>query len=881
VAPPHGSPSASVAGAPAELPIPTRAAGVELVGEMRGSGYRNPPALVRRGDGQTIQLTPLLYRVLAEVDGRRTYEQVAVAVSERLGRELTAADACFLIETKLRPLGLLRRPDGTDPEVARANPLLALKLKYVVTDPDRTARYTAPFAALFRTSVVVPVLAVFAASVWWIMFHKGLAGATHEAFQDPRLLLTVVGLTLLSAGFHEFGHAAACRYGGARPGAMGAGLYLVWPAFYTEVTDSYRLGRWGRLRVDLGGLYFNAVFAVAIMGAWSLTGWDALLLVVATQVLQMVRQLTPLVRFDGYHILADLTGVPDLFHHIKPTLLSVLPHRWGRPEHRVLKPWARIVVTLWVAVVVPVLLAILVILVLILPTLLATAWEGFGTQREVLAQNWADGELAQVGVRVLSMLTLTIPALSVAYLLSRIARRAWRRAAAMTSGRFGRKVGAVTAVLFMLAGLAWAWWPGERYTPIDPAVDGTVQDLFFVALPTPDDDEGEKQDGSQVVDSARTRGTAQSPAAGTHRSGVAGPPQVTPVRDGPRPRPAVGTAGPLIATTAAVPPPSSTWPAIPGRAAAQRGGPPDGRATEPAWPFPWEPPAAPGSDDNQALAVATRDGSRVYDVALDAVWVRDGRDVTSRNESWALASCIDCTATAAPFQAVYVVGNADVYVPVNSAVAVTYGCGSCVTEAVSVQLVVTLTEEPSPRVRAQLTRVQSSLRGLTGQVRALPVGEVYARLKAAEAEILTILAAADLLDLGRTTSATDREVGDGRAELELDTPAVNDPSVDGPHLDPEPSSTGDVEAAEADGPDADDAAGAEVYAAEPAVADSDVDRPDPDRGLAASDGDAAATAPDAATDEDDAAGEPDTAGEADRDPDDRDPAATGDGPGDP
>ena len=53
--------------------------------------------------------------------------------------------------------------------------------------------------------------------------------------------------------------------------------------------------------------------------------WDALLLVIAAQLLQMVRQLVPFVRFDGYHILADLVGVPDLFLHIKPTLLGLLP----------------------------------------------------------------------------------------------------------------------------------------------------------------------------------------------------------------------------------------------------------------------------------------------------------------------------------------------------------------------------------------------------------------------------------------------------------------------------------------------------------------------------------------------------------------------------
>jgi putative peptide zinc metalloprotease protein len=83
---------------------------------------------------------------------------------------------------------------------------------------------------------------------------------------------------------------------------MGAGLNLIWPAFYTDVTDSYRLGRGGRIRTFLGRLYFNAMVAVAIMAIWWATGYDALLLVVVTQILQMVRLLLPLLRFDGYQI---------------------------------------------------------------------------------------------------------------------------------------------------------------------------------------------------------------------------------------------------------------------------------------------------------------------------------------------------------------------------------------------------------------------------------------------------------------------------------------------------------------------------------------------------------------------------------------------------
>ena len=43
----------------------------------------------------------------------------------------------------------------------------------------------------------------------------------------------------------------------------------------------------------------------------------------------MMRQLPPMIRFDGYHLLADVTGVPDLFHRIKPTLLGLLADALG------------------------------------------------------------------------------------------------------------------------------------------------------------------------------------------------------------------------------------------------------------------------------------------------------------------------------------------------------------------------------------------------------------------------------------------------------------------------------------------------------------------------------------------------------------------------
>lgn len=297
-------------------PVPEHTAGLRLFGAQRGSGYRSPPSLVQRADGQVVQLTPLLYGILCAVDGSRTEGEIAAAVSSRVGRAVVAEDVRALAERQLRPLGLLKGADGSEPAARKANPLLALRFRYVVSDPQRTRRLTAPFAVLFHPAVVVTVTACFAAVTYWVLFRKGLASAASEAFARPGMLLAVFAITVASAGFHEFGHAAALRRGGGKPGAMGAGLYMVWPAFYTDVTDSYRLGRGSRLRTDLGGLYFNALLALATFGTWVLIGWDGLLLVIATQILQMIRQLPPLLRFDGYHVLADLTGVPDLYHRI-------------------------------------------------------------------------------------------------------------------------------------------------------------------------------------------------------------------------------------------------------------------------------------------------------------------------------------------------------------------------------------------------------------------------------------------------------------------------------------------------------------------------------------------------------------------------------------
>ena len=212
-------------------------------------------------------------------------------------------------------------------------------------------------------AVVVSIVAVD----WWLFAVHGLGGGLRQILRDPVVLLIVLGLSLVSAVFHECGHAAGCRYGGARPGKIGVGIYMVWPAFFTNVTDSYRLSRAGRLRTDLGGLYFNAVFMLALAGIYAVTSSEVLLLVIAFTHLEMLEQLMPFVRFDGYFILSDLIGVPDLFARVAPIVKSALPR--GRRDPRVtgLRRRARIMVTTWVLCVIPLLAFSIGYLVLYLP----------------------------------------------------------------------------------------------------------------------------------------------------------------------------------------------------------------------------------------------------------------------------------------------------------------------------------------------------------------------------------------------------------------------------------------------------------------------------------------------------------------------------------
>jgi putative peptide zinc metalloprotease protein len=277
------------------------------------------------------------------------------------------------------------------------------------------------FGPLFGRAAWIPLLAGFVAVDVWIVARGNLLGRMVAGVEDlarhPVLILAILGVGLVASAFHEFGHVTACRYGGARPGDIGVGLYLVWPALYSTVTDSYRLDRTGRLRTDLGGVYFNAVFLLGLGLVYVRTGEPWLLIALIGMHAQTLWQFLPSLRLDGYYILADLVGVPDLFGYVRPVLASLLPWRPTHPLMSQLKPRARRLVLLWVVLVVPTLLFYFVAFLVAAPRLLPAASHATLGYVQRLGAAAREGDVVATVLGVFQLLVLALPWVGMALIL--------------------------------------------------------------------------------------------------------------------------------------------------------------------------------------------------------------------------------------------------------------------------------------------------------------------------------------------------------------------------------------------------------------------------------------------------------------------------------
>lgn len=185
-----------------------------------------------------------------------------------------------------------------------------------------------PDAFLERTVHLARPLFTRAAYVAWaalIAISLLILAARWEEFCDPLLTVLEVEnipwlLALLVAlkVVHEFGHAYACKALGGSVPQMGVVMIVATPLAYVDATSSWRFPRRrDRILVSLAGMYVESILAALALILWAWTG-PSLLNTIAYQSFILASFVTvafninPLMKFDGYYVLTDLVGVPNL-----------------------------------------------------------------------------------------------------------------------------------------------------------------------------------------------------------------------------------------------------------------------------------------------------------------------------------------------------------------------------------------------------------------------------------------------------------------------------------------------------------------------------------------------------------------------------------------
>jgi len=143
----------------------------------------------------------------------------------------------------------------------------------------------------------------------------------------------LLGLAIaLSKVAHELGHAFVTVNAGSRVSSMGVALLICWPVLYTDTSHAWTLrNRRHRVAIALAGVAAEGILWVIALNAWPLLADGpartiCVLFVTVIWLTTVLVNLNPFMRFDGYFLLADLLGVPNL----QPRALAFLKGRAGR-----------------------------------------------------------------------------------------------------------------------------------------------------------------------------------------------------------------------------------------------------------------------------------------------------------------------------------------------------------------------------------------------------------------------------------------------------------------------------------------------------------------------------------------------------------------------
>jgi len=276
--------------------------------------------------GRFFHFDPREFAILKLLDEEREPRDMLAAVRQSRPDELFSTDAIlrFLAEASRSGLLLLRGGAAVavvgEPHAGRSWSALSWKLP--LFNPVGLIAALRPVgAALFSPLVTMLWLAAVLSAAGLILSRFDDVAArwpAAEAWTTPSMAATIVVVLLACKVVHELAHALVADRFGVRVQECGLMLFYFMPCFYCDVSDAWLL-RSARQRILISAAGMLAELGLAAIATW--LWWfshpgpiqSICLAVMATcSINTLLINGNPLLRFDGYFVLVDLIGLPNL-----------------------------------------------------------------------------------------------------------------------------------------------------------------------------------------------------------------------------------------------------------------------------------------------------------------------------------------------------------------------------------------------------------------------------------------------------------------------------------------------------------------------------------------------------------------------------------------
>ena len=372
------------------------------------SAYSTPKYLATCGERHFVVSEPLA-KFIETVKKAGSFEEAAVNWSGLSGKAYTADEVRTICERYLS--------DIMKPEPQEKKTFLWEKELVSESRVDILQRH---FRILFRPAVVIAILAI--AIVFEIIFFTSdLTVSLGEV--DMLTIAVLLVMMLLSSFFHEIGHATACACFGEKAKGIGLGIYLNFPVFYTDVSGIWKLPRKQRMAVNFAGIYFQLIFLLPCLAVYFITGSQIVKYFIYTINFNFIFTLNPFFKFDGYWIMSDMIGIPNLRSKSNWILKNIKDRLLGRGGRKDFWTQIRMREKILLAVyTVGVNIFFLYYAVFVIPKFLKSCWQELPSQIRILVTDLAVGNSISFG-QVSSVMAQLIILLLIFFLFYKLIRK--------------------------------------------------------------------------------------------------------------------------------------------------------------------------------------------------------------------------------------------------------------------------------------------------------------------------------------------------------------------------------------------------------------------------------------------------------------------------